>query len=159
MRSKYLAGIFLFIFWSVATALLTAGLLSRQSANRNIGPSAVATADNSSGGAMALTATEVAKHKQAGDCWMIVNGRVYDLTKLINTHSGGSQEILRDCGRDGSAGFNTKYQGASHSRSAQAILASYYLGEVGATVNVQAASAQINQTPHPRSAEDENEDD
>jgi predicted heme/steroid binding protein len=157
MRSKYLAGIFLFIFWSVATALITAGLLSGQAKQ----PASVASlaTNQSAGGTMALTATEVAKHKQAGDCWMIVNGRVYDLTSLINTHSGGSQEILRDCGRDGSAGFNTKYQGASHSGSAQAILASYYLGEVGATVNVRAATSQINQTPHPRSAEDENEDD
>ena len=82
-----------------------------------------------------LTASEVAKHNTANDCWQIINGNVYNLTSLINTHSGGAQAILQTCGQDGSAGFNTKYGQGSHSSSAQNILQSFLIGPLGQAVN------------------------
>jgi cytochrome b involved in lipid metabolism len=78
-----------------------------------------------------LNSQEVAKHNSANDCWMIINGGVYDLTDFLNLHSGGSQFILEYCGQDGSVGFNTKDQTGSHSSRDLAILNQYYLGDLG----------------------------
>ena len=157
MKSKYLVGVFLFIFWMMATALVTAGLLSRQPAKQaTCALSNNSSANSSPGPATALTTEEVAKHTTANDCWMIVNGKVYDLTSLVATHSGGSQQILNDCGRDGSVGFNTKYQGTPHSGGAQSMMASYLLGDLGATINATQAVQQINSNPpRGRSGEDD----
>lgn len=35
------------------------------------------------------TMSEVSKHDQEKDCWMVIEDKVYDLTKFINEHPGG----------------------------------------------------------------------
>jgi cytochrome b involved in lipid metabolism len=159
MKSKYLVGIFLFGFWMVGTALITAGLLSRS----QVAPSTITcvlpggTTNNAMGMMTSLTAEEVAKHNTASDCWSIVNSKVYNLTSLIATHSGGSQEIIRDCGRDGSVGFNTKYQNKAHSGGAKSMMSQFYLGDLGATVNAAQITTQINNNPPVRSGDREDD--
>jgi cytochrome b involved in lipid metabolism len=58
---------------------------------------------------------EVGKHNSRTDCWVAVNGGVYNLTTWIDQHPGGADKILALCGKDGSAAFN-----AQHGSSAQA---------------------------------------
>lgn len=36
-----------------------------------------------------VSAAEVLKHSSAKDCWMVVNGKVYDLTSFAPNHPGG----------------------------------------------------------------------
>lgn len=146
MKSKYLVGIFLFGFWMVGTALITAGLLSRNQVT-SVATCALPLVNNPTSAPLVLSATEVAKHNTASDCWSIVNGKVYNLTSLVATHSGGSQQILNDCGRDGSVGFNTKYQGTPHSGGAQSMMKSYYLGDLGATLKPTQASSEVGNAP------------
>lgn len=55
------------------------------------------------------SAADVAKHSSEANCWISVNGNVYDVTKLANTHTGGSEAILKVCGKDGSAIFNRRH--------------------------------------------------
>lgn len=57
-----------------------------------------------------FTESEVAKHNTEHDCWMIINGIVYNLTKFVNKHPGGKQTILNFAGKDGSEVFNTVHQ-------------------------------------------------
>lgn len=38
-----------------------------------------------------ITSSEVAKHALAEDCWIVVNGKVYDLTKFAPNHPGGAE--------------------------------------------------------------------
>ena len=38
--------------------------------------------------------TQVALHNTAEDCWIVLDGGVYDLTKYIATHPGGKTIIL-----------------------------------------------------------------
>jgi hypothetical protein len=58
-----------------------------------------------------LSIAEIAKHNSKNDCWMIINS-----------------------GKDGSASYATKNGEQSHSRTADNILSSYYLGKLNGTI-------------------------
>jgi cytochrome b involved in lipid metabolism len=36
-----------------------------------------------------FTFEEVAKHNTTEDCWVVIHGRVFDLTKFLQEHPGG----------------------------------------------------------------------
>merc|ERR1719413_296591 len=57
-------------------------------------------------GMSAYTLAEVAKHTTKGDCWVVVNGEVLDVTKFLSEHPGGELAILTFAGRDASEEFN-----------------------------------------------------
>lgn len=48
---------------------------------------------------------DVAKHASETDCWMAVDGKVYDVTSSIDKHPGGPA-ILKGCGKEATAMFN-----------------------------------------------------
>lgn len=82
-----------------------------------------------------LTLAEVAKHNKTTDCWMIISGNVYNLTGYASYHPGGVNNITSYCGQDGTNAFATKNQNTPHSAYANNLLNSYYLGEVGETID------------------------
>ncbi len=43
---------------------------------------------------------EVQRHNTADDCWLVINGQVYDVTAFLNLHPGGKQVILKMAGQD-----------------------------------------------------------
>eukprot|EP00929_Paragymnodinium_shiwhaense_P027141 TRINITY_DN159_c0_g1_i1.p1 TRINITY_DN159_c0_g1~~TRINITY_DN159_c0_g1_i1.p1 ORF type:complete len:714 (-),score=220.77 TRINITY_DN159_c0_g1_i1:284-2425(-) len=50
---------------------------------------------------------EVAKHNTKDDCWVVINGRVCDLTKFKDTaHPGGAGVIVAKAGQDASSDWN-----------------------------------------------------
>ncbi|KAM5539775.1 hypothetical protein V8D89_006588 [Ganoderma adspersum] len=57
-----------------------------------------------SGGAW--TAAEVAKHNKKDDCWVIIDGKVLDVTAFLPDHPGGEKAILLYAGRDATEEFN-----------------------------------------------------
>lgn len=73
---------------------------------------------------------EVFRHASKDDCYMIIEGRVYDLTSYINKHPGGM--VIADyCGKDGTEAFNARgREKEPHSPRAREILKNYYLGEL-----------------------------
>ena len=135
MKSKTLSFLGLFIFFAALVALFTATFLSNFQSNAK-GQVNKLISSTASSSPLTLSVAEVAKHNSAQDCWMIIGNKVYDFTALINTHSGGSQTILKDCGKDGTLSFQTKDRqpGVNHSASASNILQSYYLGDLGQTL-------------------------
>ena len=38
-----------------------------------------------------ISVAEITKHSSAEDCWIVVNGKVYDLTKFAPEHPGGPE--------------------------------------------------------------------
>ena len=46
------------------------------------------------------TLDEIKTHNKENDCWIIVNKKVYDVTKFINNHPGGKQCLLKKAGTD-----------------------------------------------------------
>jgi len=71
------------------------------------------------------TMAQVRANNSASNCWSVIDDSVYDLTKWINSHPGGSGAIVGLCGRDGSSTFNSRHGGQSSPKST---LAGYLLG-------------------------------
>lgn len=46
------------------------------------------------------TRQQVAQHKQFQDCWVILHGEVYDVTKWLPRHPGGARILLHYAGED-----------------------------------------------------------
>ncbi|KAK9468640.1 FMN-dependent dehydrogenase-domain-containing protein [Lipomyces arxii] len=52
-----------------------------------------------------LDIAEVSAHKSAESCWVIINNNVYDVTKFLPDHPGGTRSILRLAGKDATSDF------------------------------------------------------
>lgn len=78
------------------------------------------------------TVEEVSKHNKREDCWIIVDNRVYDITKYIDEHPGGDT-ILNNAGADSSEGFH----GPQHPVSVIDVLKLYFIGHLKTTSNQQ----------------------
>ena len=63
-----------------------------------------------------------------------INGNVYDITKFLNEHPGGSEVIMEVAGQDGSEGF----EDVGHSEDAREMLAEYKIGELPAEEKAKA---------------------
>ena len=67
---------------------------------------------------MEVELTEVKKHSNKKDCWVVINGKVYDVTKFLSEHPGGKNAILDFAGGDASEAF----EDTGHSSDARAHL-------------------------------------
>lgn len=75
--------------------------------------------------ASGYTLAEVAKRNTQSECWVVIDGGVYDLTEWIRQHPGGSGSIRSLCGTDGTVQFNSQHGGEARPSST---LDRYYLG-------------------------------
>jgi len=53
-----------------------------------------------------IDANEVARHNDEGSAWIIMNDRVYDVTKFLMEHPGGDEVLLQQAGGDATDAFN-----------------------------------------------------
>ncbi|WYZ39992.1 hypothetical protein EsH8_IV_000333 [Colletotrichum jinshuiense] len=95
------------------------------------------------------TAKEVALHREADDCWMVIHGEVYDVTKYIHDHPGGADILVEAGGVDASEAFDN----AGHSEDAYEIMADFRIGKLkgvnkrSAPKAVRLAPKSLTQTP------------
>jgi hypothetical protein len=59
------------------------------------------------------TMAQVRANNTARGCWSAIDGFVYDLTRWINSHPGGSGAILFLCGTDGTNAFKAQHENQS----------------------------------------------
>lgn len=77
-----------------------------------------------------LTLDEVAKHNTKQDCWMVIGGKVVDLSSYTG-HPGGDTYVPY-CGTDATVAFNNMGgMGRGHSTMAYAMLDQFTIGELG----------------------------
>jgi len=74
---------------------------------------------------------EVSQHSTSESCWLLINGKIYDVTKMINGHAGGNA-ILQGCGIDATELYYTRPMGSGtpHSSKAQSYLPNFYIGDI-----------------------------
>jgi cytochrome b involved in lipid metabolism len=73
---------------------------------------------------------DVASHNTAGDCWMAIHGKVYDITTYLPEHPSRPEVIERWCGKEASEAYATKTRGRPHSQEADRQLESYLIGRL-----------------------------
>jgi cytochrome b involved in lipid metabolism len=80
----------------------------------------------------AITLAELAAHSTIRDCWLAIEGNVYDVTGYLRKHPGGNV-LMRGAGIDATELFSevSKY-GHEHSPVAHAELQHYYIGKLEA---------------------------
>lgn len=77
-----------------------------------------------------FTISDVSIHNTASNCWLIVNGNVYDVSKFLSQHPGGEAEIIPYCGKEATKAFDTQGRsgGRGHSTTAGQMLQDYKIG-------------------------------
>ncbi|XP_048334241.1 cytochrome b5 [Ziziphus jujuba] len=76
-----------------------------------------------------FTLAEVSVHNTPQDCWLIINEKVYDVTKFLEDHPGGDEVLLSATGKDATDDF----EDVGHSDSARDMMKEYYVGEIDAS--------------------------
>jgi salicylate hydroxylase len=76
-------------------------------------------------GGRKVTRAEVAEHNTFEDCWVIIRGKVYDISEWKNHHPGGPFVARMHAGKDATAEF-----GDYHSRSAERHMEHFCVGEL-----------------------------
>ena len=69
---------------------------------------------------------EVALHDSADDCFVVVSGKVYDVTGFLSEHPGGAKALLLYAGKDATAAFNE----TGHSAEARARLRTCHVADL-----------------------------
>lgn len=151
---KKLSTISLFIFGVVVTAILTAGLVFYQNKkqgtiNTSTDSLVAGTLDkaNPSTGTLALNMQEISKHNKPSDCFLLISGKVYNITSFFGSHPGGNSVMSATCGTDATVAYMTQDPNAkssrnrsAHSSGATSMLTDYYIGDLNQTIGQQVVS-------------------
>ncbi|KAK5127452.1 hypothetical protein LTR85_006791 [Meristemomyces frigidus] len=54
-----------------------------------------------------LTVEEISKHNRPDDCWIVVDGKVWDITEFAPQHPGGGEIIWKHAGRDATTSYSS----------------------------------------------------
>lgn len=73
---------------------------------------------------------EVAKHATLEDCWMAVEGVVYDISDYVPRHPAPAEVLEPWCGREATRGMRTKGNNSDHSARAWRMLERYRIGDL-----------------------------
>ncbi|XP_027339651.1 inducible nitrate reductase [NADH] 2 [Abrus precatorius] len=88
--------------------------------------------------------SEVKRHNNADSAWIIVHGNVYDCTRFLKDHPGGTDSILINAGTDSTEEFE-----AIHSDKAKKLLEDYRIGELMTTgYTSDSSNSSPNNTVH-----------
>ncbi|KAL3633331.1 hypothetical protein CASFOL_022858 [Castilleja foliolosa] len=76
--------------------------------------------------AKVFTLPEVSQHNTSKDCWLVISGKVYDVTKFLEDHPGGDEVLVSSTGKDATDDF----EDVGHSASAKAMMEEFYVGDI-----------------------------
>mmetsp|Transcript_28811 Transcript_28811/g.46592 ORF Transcript_28811/g.46592 Transcript_28811/m.46592 type:complete len:151 (+) Transcript_28811:172-624(+) len=85
------------------------------------------------------TKEDVSAHNTEADCWIIIHGNVYDVSRYAMSHPGGHSIIVAEAGRDAT----DKFDNVRHSSSANGRLRTLLIGKL--------ADASVSSKPAPSS--------
>ena len=74
-----------------------------------------------------ISKKEMAKHNTPKDCWLCIEGKVYDVTDYHIRHPGGSDLITQHAGKFG-PDVDEDYEDAEHSTAAKNFMKKFLIG-------------------------------
>ena len=77
-----------------------------------------------------ISLVDLAAHSTEKDCWIAVEGKVYDITAYVPSHPVPPAVLLVWCGKEATKGMRTKGYGRDHSPAAWGMLDAYLVGEL-----------------------------
>ena len=92
-----------------------------------------------------VNVSEVAEHCKENDCWIIINGKVYNVSAFLSEHPGGPEIILDLAGKDATEDF----EDTGHSPAARETLKKFYVGEAEGAAPVRAMKAETSSSNIP----------
>ena len=114
------------ISWSLAAAIFVAVLVGATLISRLYKPSNLSQpAQQQQQQKRNYSSAEVAQHNQIDSLWIILKGKVYDVTPYIEEHPGGSA-IFRHGGQDSTEGFF----GPQHPERVFDLIDDFYIGDL-----------------------------
>lgn len=104
-----------------------------------------ATSNKLASGGKLISWLELSSHRSETDCWVAVEGKVYDVTDYLQKHPGGAQIMLNASGRDATKEFVDQ----GHTQNAREIMKKRYIGEIDKdSEKVQVGSQDMGIKPH-----------
>ncbi|CAK9810428.1 Cytochrome b5 [Anthophora plagiata] len=88
------------------------------------------------------TREEVAKHTDKDDLWLIINRKVYDVSKF-NSHPGGEEVLIEQGGQDSTEQF----EDIGHSSDARELMESFKIGELAPEEEGEEVICKLNHLP------------
>ncbi|KAG5603592.1 hypothetical protein H5410_025084 [Solanum commersonii] len=76
-----------------------------------------------------FTMEEASEHNTKDDCWVIIDGKVYDVSSYLDEHPGGDDVLLGVTGQDAT----DEFEDAGHSKSARDLMEKFFIGELDTT--------------------------
>jgi cytochrome b involved in lipid metabolism len=73
--------------------------------------------------------TEISSHNREDDCWLIIEGHVYDITPYLPDHPTEPEIIQPWCGKEATQAWLTKNKDRPHSPRAGQLLEKYRIGK------------------------------
>ncbi|KAG8831817.1 hypothetical protein FRC17_002522 [Serendipita sp. 399] len=70
---------------------------------------------------------EFQEHQQRENLWLLLHGKVYDVSKFLDEHPGGEEVIFAEAGKDATESF----EDVGHSDDARAMFAGMLVGTFG----------------------------
>lgn len=87
-----------------------------------------------------FTTEDVGNHASSSSCWVVRNGKVYDVTSFLADHPGGEDFILKYAGKDIGAVMKDPEE-HEHSDSAYDMLEELVIGRLGTSETIVDESA------------------
>ncbi|KAG8562930.1 hypothetical protein GDO81_015866 [Engystomops pustulosus] len=72
------------------------------------------------------TLEDVRKRNSQKELWLVIHGRVYDITRFVEEHPGGEEVLFEQAGADATESF----EDVGHSVDAREMLKQYYVGDL-----------------------------
>ncbi|EPQ58962.1 cytochrome b5 [Gloeophyllum trabeum ATCC 11539] len=82
---------------------------------------------------------ELKQHTSKDKLWLLVNGKVYDVTKFIDEHPGGDEVMIAEAGKDATEAF----EDVGHSDEARAMMPAMLVGDFGALDELKKGAKQV----------------
>jgi len=90
-----------------------------------------------------VTRQELRKHKKRKDCWLAINGAVFNVTRYLDFHPGGWDEMMKGAGRDATDLFNEVHKWVNY----QGLLEACLVGKL--VESLSSESIQVPEKPLP----------